>query len=199
MTQQMGIWGGWFSGSNPTATGEKLLKAYFFEAQKFPEFTHPSFEAYVTFLKSRVPDIVETIGELVESNYRSTTVEQAETRMRILANQSGGKATIPQLVQTAGGSGDTINWWAAIPEVAQDTAIQAGSELLESAQEFKEGAGDVWEGGVGTLKVMKYLPWILGGVAVLAIGGYFIAAGSQTGRGVRALAEAGADRIRRSK
>lgn len=151
----------WFS-STPKSVGDDLLTAYFNEASKFPEFAYPSYDAWMAFLLSKVPDYVELIGELVLNNEASTSVDQARDRMVQLANESGGQASIPQIVQAAGGRGDTINWMSAVPEIASNTAI----DLAETAGEIVQGVGT---GILSTAKLAKYLPWILGGAAALYI------------------------------
>jgi hypothetical protein len=156
MNQHLGLWS--FSSKTPTSVGESILRAYFDEAINFTAFGFSDFDAWITYQKSRVPEVVELIGELVISNSASTTVAQAENRVRDLANQSGGSATKPQIVRAAGGSGDTVNWFELVPEVAS-----------QSVQDVVSTIQNVGEGVIGTVKLTKYLPWILLGAGALFI------------------------------
>lgn len=151
-----------FGGSSNNDVGRKLLMAYYQEAKNYPAFNYPSFEAWSAYLISRVPDFVTFIGELVNMNYASTTVGDAESRLVQLANSSGGEATIPQITKAVGGTGDTINWGAAVEEVSVETIADAAEQLSEVAQ-------NVGTGVLSTVKLVKYLPFIL-----LAAGGIYI-------------------------
>ncbi len=148
----------WFGGQSNAVVGERVLREYFDEASNFSEFTHPSFEAWVSWLSARVPDFVDFIGELVNGNSASTSIDGAVERVRDLANTSAGQATIPQIVQSAGGSGDSVNWAAAIPEIAS-----------ESVQDLGEAVQNVGSGVLSTANMMKFLPVILLGGAALYI------------------------------
>lgn len=139
-------------------TGLDILHSFYDEAKNYVAFTYPDFDSWMSYLDSRVPNFAELIGELVLSNSASTTVDQAKSRLYQLANRSGGEASIPDITKTAGGSGDTINWLAAVPEVT-----------IESVEDVAELAQSVGQGVASTLNATKYLPWILGGAAVLYI------------------------------
>jgi len=151
-----------FSDDSPDSVGDSLLKAYFEEASAFAEFSFADYEAWLTWLKSRVPDLALLIGELVISNVASTSVDDSRERMISLANQSRGQATIPELVQAAGGRGDSVNWGAGLPEIAINTTTDVAALATEVAQ-------NVGQGVISTMKLAKYLPWILGGSLVLYI------------------------------
>jgi hypothetical protein len=153
--------------------GQKVLTAYYNEASNFSEFTYPSYEAWMAFLVSRVDDIVTVIGDLVIGNSASTTIGEAENRVASLANQSGGQATIQEIVSAAGGRGDTVNWFEGAQDVISQTAQDAAQLAMDTAQ-------NVGEGVISTTKLVKYLPWILGGAGVLYI--YFNAKGFKLGR-----------------
>ncbi|NJM09359.1 MAG: hypothetical protein HC883_00205 [Bdellovibrionaceae bacterium] len=150
----------WFTGPSDASVGREVLGAYFDKAVIFPEFGYSDFDTWLVHLESKVPGYVELIGELVKSNSASTTVSQAAERVALLGNQSGGLATVSQITQAAGGRGDTINWMAAIPEIAQDTL----SDVADTASELAQNVG---QGVLGTANMIKYLPWILGGAGAL--------------------------------
>ena len=160
-----------FGGYGNKDVGNQVLEAYFDEAIKYPEFTYASYESWIAYLESRVPEFTDLIGELVNSNSASTTVGQAAERLYALANDSAGQATIPQITATSGGAGNTINWMAAIPEIAQES----GSQILTTVQ-------NVGTGALATANMVKYLPWILGGAAVLYIGVFAKAQGGSIGK-----------------
>lgn len=147
-----------FSSESPTQVGKDVVSAYFNEARNFPEFPHKSYEAFLTYLNNKVPDFEAFVGDLVLKNRASTTVGQAKSRLAMLANKSAGRATIPQLVQAAGGTGTTVNWSAALPEVAKETA----KEVTATVQ-------SVGKGIVSTFKLAEYLPIILLAGGALAI------------------------------
>jgi hypothetical protein len=159
-----------FSGQTPEQTGRDVLLSYFNEAKNFPEFQYKSLDQWISWLNSKVPAFPIVIGDLVIGNYASTTKSQAQSRVAMLANKSGGKATIPQIVQAAGGSGEKVNYYAAVPEVAK----ASGKELVSIAQ-------DVGAGVVGTLRLAKYLPVILLGAGAIAIYAYASSAGRVVG------------------
>lgn len=167
----------WFGGGDSNYdVGKEVLMAYFDEASNFSEFTFSSFEAWESWLNSRVPDLVAFVGELVKSNVAATTVGQAADRVANLANQSAGQATIPEIIKAAGGSGDTVNWWAGVPEVASGIA----EDTVEVFQEVGEGV-------IGSL---KYMPLIIAGVAIVGAWAYFSSVGSKHGAATGAIAGA---------
>lgn len=176
------------SGPSDKDVGHEVLRAYFEEASKFPEFGYTDFDSWLVFLQSRVPDILELVGGLVNANAASTTVSGSAERMAQLGNESGGQATIPQLVAVAGGKGDSINWAQAVPEIAVETLSDVGSEAYTLSKNIKSGVLD-------TANMVKYLPWILGGAGILFIMGWSRSSGAEIGKGVRSLAEAGARKL----
>ncbi len=150
-------------GSTPETVGRDVLTGYYNEAINFPAFTHPSFDAWIAYLDSRINEnFALFIGELVESVSASSTVSQARERLAQLANSSGGEATIPQLTATAGGRGDTVNWMQGVQDVTVDTVEDVAQLATDTLQ-------NVGEGVLGTMKLVKYLPWILGGAAALYV------------------------------
>lgn len=153
----------WFTGgSSDEEVGLRLLEAYYDEAKNFPSFAQfANFDQWMNHVHSKVADLQTLLGELVNSNYASTSVDSAVSRVRDLAYKSEGTATLSKLVQAAGGSGDTINWSAMITEVGGD----AISDLTDAAQ-------SVGEGVLGTFSAMKYLPWILAAGGALFIYSY---------------------------
>ena len=161
------------SGPSDKDAGNQVLKAYFDEASKFPEFGFGDYDSWVTWLNQTFNgDFVSFIGNLVNMNYASESVSQAADQLTYLANASGGQATIPQITQNAGGSGDTVNYAAAIPEVASGAA----STLVSTAE-------NVGQGIISTGKMIKYLPWILGiGAAI-----YLYSSGKGTGSALKSF------------
>lgn len=156
----MGWFDSIFGGDSNVDIGKRLLTAYYNEASQFSSFQHPSYDAFVAYLVARDPTFVEGLGDLVLGNYHSTSVGQAEDRMISLANQSEGTGTIGQLVQAAGGNGSTVNWWAMVPEATGDTISDLAAISTNVAQ-------NVGTGVLGTLNMVRYLPFILIGGGAL--------------------------------
>lgn len=147
-----------FSSSDKDVGGE-VLQAYFDEAVKFPEFGFGTYDAWLISLQTKVSDILDVVGGLVNANSASTSVAQSKTRMAQLASDSGGQATIPQIVAASGGQGDTVNWMQAVPEIASDSIKDLGTTVQT-----------VGQGLLSTLSLTKYLPFILLGGVALYIG-----------------------------
>lgn len=145
-------------GDSDKAVGEKILTAYFDEASKFPSFTHASLEAFLVWADSVIPDFAAFVGQLVKSNYASTTIDEAANRLVDLASQTSGTARLQDIVSAAGGQGNTVNWVGGIPEIA----AASGSQIVSAVQ-------NVGTGVLSTANLMKYLPWILGAGAGLYI------------------------------
>jgi hypothetical protein len=147
------------SEESDASVGKRVLEGFFNEAANFSEFQFSSdFEAWLTYLKGKVSDIEELIGQLVKANYASTTIDQAIERVARLANTSSGLASIPDIVSAAGGRGDTVNWSAALPEIASESLSDAGAAIQ-----------NVGHGVLGTINMTKYLPFILLGAGALYI------------------------------
>lgn len=182
----MSYLGSIFDGASDEDVGTQLLSAYYNEAIKSPDFTYTTFDSWLTYLNSLVPDYASLIGGLVKGNSASTTIDQAQNRLMQLADASSGQASVSQITATAGGSGDTINYSAAIPEVALESATEAAQYAVQVAQ-------DVGQGVSSTLSLVKYLPWILGGAAALYI---FTMAKSQ-GKSVSKLFDAASERLKK--
>lgn len=161
----MGLFDFFSSEQTPTSVGTEILRAYYDEAKNFSDFTYKSFDQWLAALKLKVSDITEVIGDLVLQSSASTTVSESKSRVAYLANQTGGKATIPQIVQASGGKGD-VNLSAAIPAVAK-----------QSAKDIAKVAQNVGQGVIGSLNMLKFLPVILIGGGVLAIYFYSSSAG----------------------
>jgi hypothetical protein len=153
--------GGWFSADDPQSTGKQILTQYFEVAKNFPAFGYTDYDAWMTAQNVIIPDFEAFVGGLVISNSASTTIGQAGSRLESLADQSGGTAKQWQIVSAAGkGVGDSVNWAAGIPAIAADTAL----DTLKYATTVAQNVGT---GVMGTLSLVKYLPWILGiGAAV---------------------------------
>lgn len=149
-----------FFSSSDESVGNEVLSSYYNEAIKFEGFQYDSYETWVSWLNSRVPDFVSFVGELVKSTSASQSVGDAVERVALLANSSKGMATIPQITQTSGGRGDTVNWAQGIPDIVGETLYDAGEAVITTAQ-------NVGEGALSTLKLTKYLPYILVGGAAL--------------------------------
>lgn len=153
----------WFGSANdPVQVGRKVLTSYYDEASKFPDFGFQSYESWLTMLNNIDPEFEKFIGDLVLMNYASTSPEMSADSVRQLANMTGGTASVPQIVKASGGDPNTVNWSAALPEVAVETA----QDVAVLAQEVAQSVG---QGVTSTLKLTKYLPWILGGAAAIYI------------------------------
>lgn len=153
----------WFGGDDPVQVGREVLSAYYDEAVKFPEFGYPSYEAWIEKLNSTIdPEFEKFIGDLVLMNSAATSPSMSADATRFLANQSGGTASVPQIVKAAGGDPNVVNWSAALPEIAVETT----QDVVHLAQEVAQNVG---QGVIGTVKLAKYLPWILGGAAALYV------------------------------
>lgn len=197
----MGIFDIFSSDDSDSAVGKRVLQAYFDSAVSFPEFQFGDFDSWLTWLNSRVPSFDEVIGNLVKINYASTTEGQAQDRVALLANQTGGQANVSDITLAAGGKGDSVNWGAAIPEVGAQTVsdtIKYGTEVLQNTG----------TGVMSTLALVKYLPWILGGAAAIYIFSFGRTSGKKLGKSAeglskslgesaKKLADAASDRIKR--
>ena len=135
--------------------GLKVVTAYATEALKYPEFKFSSVDEFITDATSKISDYLETVGSLVKANVASISQDDAVNSVIALADKSRGQASLSQIVMAAGGHGDTINYWQAVPEVAEETAT-------DIVKETKEVLQDVGTGALATLKLTKYLPWVLG-------------------------------------
>lgn len=182
----------WFSSDESTnrELGLSLLRSYFDTAKTYPSFTFSSFDQFLSNAESKVENFATNVGELVKMNVYSTSESEARSRLSDLAKKSQGLASLSQIIAAAGGSGNTVNWSAVVPEVTAEASqgvLQAGSEFLQNT-----GAGVL-----STLNLVKYLPWFVvgGGLIYLVI----IASkhGASTGRAIEDVARAGAERIRR--
>jgi hypothetical protein len=140
-------------------SGLRILRAYFDTSRNYPTFIFADFNSFISSLEQKTGyDFPSHVGELVRMNYASTTESEAARRVSALADSTQGQASASQMIASAGGKGDTINLSAAIPEVASAT----GAELVSMTQ-------DIGAGLTGTIKALKYLPWILGVGAVIYI------------------------------
>ena len=141
------------------ADGMMLLEAYYNTAASFADFGYSSFADFLAWIE-RGSTVATDIGELVRMNNMSTTLDEAKSRLTDLASKSRGKATASEIVRAAGGTGDTVNWYAAAPAIAEDvaeTAVETAGEVLSN----------VGTGVLGTLKLVKYLPYVAVGVGAL--------------------------------
>jgi hypothetical protein len=69
-------------------------------------------------------------------------MDQATNRMKDLGTISQGQASVSDLTMAAGGSGDTVNWTAAVSDVSAATASQIASGAMQVATDLKTGAVD---------------------------------------------------------
>lgn len=122
-------------GQNDRTLGLDLLRTYHSEAKKYAGFKQPDFLLWISSIEAYDKGFVDSLGALVKSNYRSTTVEQAKSRLRSLAMQSKGMARNSDLIMAAGGKGDTVVWSAMIPEVVRETVVDVGSGLKSVGSE----------------------------------------------------------------
>jgi hypothetical protein len=121
-------------------------------------------------------------------NSYSTSEGSAKSRLVDLARKSEGTASLSQIISAAGGAGDTINFYQAIPTITQET----GAEFVQQgAQAFQNVGAGVLSGA----NLLKYLPWILGAGAVL----YVYTVASRHGKSSAKLIDAAAERIRNVK
>lgn len=155
----------WFSSSSSDRElGLSLLRSYFNTSKAYSSFNYASFEDFLSWAESRVENFATNVGELVRMNVYSTSESEAENRLKDLANKSKGLASLSQIIAAAGGSGSTVNWSAVLPDVAAET----GQGVITQASEVLQSAGT---GVLGTLNLIKYLPWFVvgGGLIYLAI------------------------------
>lgn len=164
------LWGG--DESSDRELGIELLRTYYEAARIHPGMVHSSFDAFLSSSESIVPQYADLIGELVKSNKYSTSVSEAKNRLIDLATKSKGTAALQQIVQAAGGSGDTVNWTGIIPDLSKDVA----TEVMTEAGEFLQNTGT---GVMSTLNLVRYLPWIVGGAAII----YLVIVASKHGAG----------------
>jgi len=153
----------WFE-SDPTddrSVGLRVLQAYYDRAKSYPGFMYSSFSAFLTAMERATP-LATDIGELIRQTYRTNSESTAISRVKDLAVKSQGMAQAGSLIQAAGGAGNSINWSVAVsevtPQIVGDTFEYAG-EVLQ----------DVGTGVMGTLSLVKYLPYILLGGGALYI------------------------------
>ncbi len=181
----------WFSSEkSDRETGIAILESYFDEASKFSSFPYGSLDAYVTAIESKIPGYADLLGQIQKANYASVSLDDSKELARELANASGGTAK-PQDIMSKTTNSSGINWSAAIPEVTSNTVSDVGDKLYEVAQ-------DVSTGTFGTLKLLKYAPYIvLGGGALYLV---FMAKsmGGGIGKSVGRLADAGAERLKKN-
>lgn len=170
--------------------GLQVLQSYYDEAQGLSEFKYGSFDEFVNYLESKVPGYVQNIGDLVVMNSASTTVDGAKSRVADLARQSHGAANVSAIVQAAGGTGDSINWYTAIPDIAVGT----GKDLVAAAV---KKAGSLTEGISGTFGLLKYMPVILLAGGALFLWKFGGGLSSQAGGALRDVTGAVGERIRR--
>lgn len=174
-------------GGSDDSVGLEVLSAYFNEAVKYPEFSFSDYDSWIAWATAQVPDFQNFVGSLVNMNSASTTADQAATRLTALANNSGGQATLPQIVSSAGGNGDSINWAVAIPSIATQTTADVAAYAATVAQ-------NVGTGVMGTLSLVQYLPWILGGAAAL----YIFTIAKTQGGSLSRLTDAAAARLKKN-
>jgi hypothetical protein len=146
--------------SHDNENGQTLLQAYFDAAFGLPGFTYQSFPEFVSGLEAQVPDFQSNMGELVRINVASTTLGQAQSRLRDLAVKSNGQANVSAITQAVGGSGDTVNWSEGLKVVVSETAGQ----VADIASTAASGALAAVKTSAG---LVKYLPYILGGALLL--------------------------------
>ena len=135
--------------------GLKIATAYADRALNYPDFDFSSADEFIEDAETKIPDYLETIGSLVKANVASISQSDAVNNVIKLADASKGHASLSQVVMAAGGHGDTINLWQAVPEVVTETT----KEIVKQAGEVAQAVGT---GTLATLKLTKYLPWILG-------------------------------------
>lgn len=146
--------------------GLSILRVYYDEAKYYSSFGYKSFDEFLSYAESKVEGFATNVGELVRMNTYSTSESEAMSRVKDLAQKSQGLASLSQIIAASGGSGDTVNWSAVIPDVVADSTQQAG-QLVQS----------VGTGVSGSLEMLKYLPWIIGGLALV----YVVIVASQQG------------------
>lgn len=156
---QMGFF--WNSKSD-IEMGTDLLRAYYDTARNYVEFSFLSFEEFLNDADSKIGMFAELVGELVSGNKYSTSEGQAKKRLQDLAMKSKGQASYSQIVAAAGGSGSSVNWTGMAP----DLLSEVGTNVVDYATDTLT---DVGTGVKSTIRLVKYLPWILGGVAVIYI------------------------------
>mgnify|MGYP003347627316 CR=1 FL=1 len=97
--------------------GLKIATAYADRALNYPDFDFSSADEFIEDAETKIPDYLETIGSLVKANVASISQSDAVNNVIKLADASKGHASLSQVVMAAGGHGDTINLWQAVPEV----------------------------------------------------------------------------------
>ncbi len=153
-----------WSSDTPFSIGEEILQAYYYEAVQFESFlqSFPSYEAFVEW-GERATTLRFDMGELVQNTSLTNSKESAISRVQDLARKSFGQAKQGDIIRAAGGSGNEINWFVFVPAVSQDVAEGVLKEGLDIAQSIGTGV-------TSSLKMLKYLPFILVGAGALWIG-----------------------------
>jgi hypothetical protein len=177
-----------FAEDSDQKVGDDIMLAFFDEAVNYPGFQYSDYTTWITATTGYDPTFVSGLGQLVKSNYASTSVSGAIDRVRELAATSQGMAKPQQIIMTAGTSGG-VNWAAAIPEVGYETVKDVATQATEIAQ-------DIGQGTLSTLKLVKYLPIILLGAGAIYLVVMARTTGGSLGRSVEKLSDAAASRIR---
>ena len=147
------------------STGLDMLRAYFDEAKNYSGFKYQVFDDYLASVNAVVSDYPQFIGNLVSINSFSTSVSDAISRLKDLANKSKGEAPLQKLTQAVGGSGDTVNWSVAISEIVGNTASEVATKSVNALQQVGDttltAIENVGEGAKTLSTVVKYWPYIL--------------------------------------
>lgn len=149
--------------------GLKMLRAYFNIAKNYSAFKYSDFDSYLASVNRVIDDYPQFIGNLVFINKYSTSVSDAVARIEDLARKSEGQARLQDITQAAGGSGQTTNWSALLPDLIKETTIEAGSKTVTALQEVGDTLIDTAvaakEGAKILPAIMRYWP-----IVVIVIG-----------------------------
>lgn len=144
---------------SPRDLGLRVLEAYYNDARGYGQFQFSTFGEFLAWAE-RATTLATDIGELIQNNSSTISEGEAVDAVRTLAHRSQGTASQGQIMQAAGSGYVSMNWTSAAPELA----AEVGEGVLETGKEYAMAVG---EGVGGTIKLVKYLPWIiLGGSAL---------------------------------
>jgi hypothetical protein len=177
--------------SDDRTVGLRVLTAYYNEASQYPStFPYTTFNDFLAWaeLGSALATDIGTLIRQTSSNFTNSE-SQATASVVALADQSQGQASQGNIMQAAGGQSN-INWSSAAPVLALDIASATGTQALSVAQ-------NVGTGALGTLNLLKYLPWIVLGYGALYVFSFGKSSGGSLGKAAGKFIDTASERIRK--
>lgn len=168
----------WFSSSDAsiddpakdTERGQELLKAYYEAVSQFND-TFPTFESFMSKLKSVQGNafVDEFLGMALRFNKDHIDMDKAKELLETIAYETGGQ--VPANPQST--FSKVLNEYTANPSVLRVVIENFVPLSLDIAQQTAQTAVDtaqnVGAGALGTLNMLKYLPYLLIGAGIIYI------------------------------